>query len=64
MTRPSVIELPRRLEPVSRDTFIDDLCHSRATDRPDVEPTRCFGKTVSLDSTAAPSPSYLAEGPA
>ncbi len=29
MTRATVTEVPRWLEPVSRDTFIDDLCTAR-----------------------------------
>jgi hypothetical protein len=34
VTSPAVIELPRPLEPVSRDTFLDDLAVEDQTLRP------------------------------
>jgi hypothetical protein len=34
VTSPAVTELPRPLEPVSRDTFLDDLAIEEETRRP------------------------------
>jgi hypothetical protein len=34
MTSPAVTELPRPLEPVSRDTFLDDLAAEEDAHRP------------------------------
>jgi len=49
MTSPAVTELPRRLEPVSRDTFLDELAISE--ERLDGELTIAL-TALRLDETA------------